>query len=138
MLTRPCCGNCKHWVNTRTTARGKLPYYGECDAYDRLGKEHHYKGATRKLDGVKLRCDSCKKHEYTDKPVPELPKKQKAYWLDCWTTDGYGKSLIEYTCSKCEATIRFPSKDRTIDKFKYCFNCGEKMERKQENEGTNT
>lgn len=27
-----CCGNCKHWVNTRTTEKGRLPYWGECDA----------------------------------------------------------------------------------------------------------
>lgn len=60
MITKNCCGNCRHWVDTWTTLKGHLPYYGKCAKGRPIIKER--KGI--KTCEFKLRCDpACKEWE---------------------------------------------------------------------------
>lgn len=63
---RPCCGSCAHWVDTRSTSQGKLPYWGKCDAGRPLKAGMYFTrgGYKFRYADFKIRSDSaCKDYK---------------------------------------------------------------------------
>lgn len=62
MLNGHHCGNCKYWVDTKTTIKGTLPYFGKCEKGRpfRQGKFFIRKGHKFRYCDFTVRTDKCK------------------------------------------------------------------------------